>query len=183
MTLLTSLMFAIVAAPSPAYAHTVGGGKGVELELLLLGVVLAGGAIAARPTKEGANSLLWKGLLALGLCFLAAAVIVPRIGGDSASSDASVQIVAPEEGATLDAGEPVEVEVELTNGSLASSAEATSGGHLHLSVDGKLQQMPYSTSMEVTLEEGAQEITVEYVDLEHVSFDPVIEDTIQVTAR
>lgn len=47
----------------------------------------------------------------------------------------------------------------------------------------KLQQMPSSTTMEVTFEPGTHDLTVEYVDLQQVSFDPPVEDTIKVDAR
>ena len=55
-------------------------------------------------------------------------------------------------------------------------------GHLHLYVDGKLQQMPYSTRTEVTLPPGPHELRVEYVDSRHVSFNPEVSWTVYVTA-
>ena len=42
--------------------------------------------------------------------------------------------------------------------------------------------MPYSTEAEITVPEGTHSLTVEYVDHQHVSFDPPIEETIRVTA-
>lgn len=72
--------------------------------------------------------------------------------------------------------------VDLGGADIASSPD-DDGGHLHLYVDGELQQMPYSTTMQVRLKPGAHEIEVEYVDEEHVSYDPPFTARVSVRAR
>jgi hypothetical protein len=93
-------------------------------------------------------------------------------GPSPTASNATVRIVEPTRGAEVFSDRPVEVAVQLTNGSIARSPSDPSGGHLHLYEDGRLQQMPYSTEAEVTLTPGAHELRVEYVDSQHVSFSP-----------
>ena len=101
---------------------------------------------------------------------------------DPTASNATVQILQPSPGEEVPAGRPIDVAVELTNGSLALSPNDTSGGHLHLSVDGQLQQMPYTTEAQITLQPGVHQIRVEYVDYQHLSFSPEVTTTIDVTA-
>jgi hypothetical protein len=62
--------------------------------------------------------------------------------------------------------------VRVANAPVARSPSSRSGGHLHLFVDGRLEQMPYGTESELRLEPGRHRITVEYVNFEHVSFEP-----------
>lgn len=60
--------------------------------------------------------------------------------------------------------------------------QSQAGGHLHLYVDGQLQQMPYGVKTEVTLDPGEHAIVVEYVDFQHLSFEPRVEKVVRVTA-
>ena len=93
-----------------------------------------------------------------------------------------MSISEPSDGATVDAG-VVPVLVTLDGGELASSPSATKGGHIHLFVDDQLVNMPYTLDLDVRLKPGAHAIKVEYVDLQHLSYDPPVQDTIEVTAR
>ena len=145
---------------------------------LIAGGVLAGIGILLWAIKKGGR---WAAPIvgAAGVIVLSLGFIVPP---DAGGSDAVVSIVEPLNGAEVAAGNPVLVRVAVENGSIATSATDPSGGHLHLYVDGQLQQMPYSNQAQVTLQPGPHNLRVEYVDNRHVSFDPPIEATITVDA-
>ncbi len=178
---LLAAMF-VVALPAPAYAHVVGPSGGVELELLLVAGGLLVASFLVRPS-EGESSRLPMVLLVLAVVIGIGSFAWPRINKPANTSPAVVTITSPRDGATVPAGEPISVEVELANAPLARSATSQAGGHLHLYVDGKLQQMPYSLVAEIELDPGTHEVTVEYVDAQHVSFDPPVQETVTVTAE
>lgn len=163
------------------WAHA-GEAGGVEVEWLIVG---AGLLVAAGLLYRSMAGTRWVPvvLAVLGAASVAGAFLIPRAGDDTRTSNAVVEIVQPGEGERVAAGEPVTVRVALRNGKLARTPESETGGHLHLYVDGKLQQMPYSKQMEVELEPGVHELTVEYVDAQHLSFDPPVQRTVEVTAR
>jgi hypothetical protein len=58
----------------------------------------------------------------------------------------------------------------------------TTGGHLHLYINDKLQSMPYGLEVPVTLPPGSHTIKVEFVDERHAPYDPPIEVDTFVTA-
>lgn len=161
-------------------AHAAGSG-GVHTEYLLLGgalVVLAVIFFVQRSVKPVVSIvLLLAGFVLAGGAF--------ALGNGAASSDASIQIVAPEEGATVSAEEPVTIEVELTGGSLTVETETADpdAGHYHVFVDGDLVAMPVSDLIEVELEPGEHEIEVEFTQADHTSYDPPVSDTIRITAE
>jgi hypothetical protein len=173
---------ALALVPSPARAHTVGGDDGVEIELLLVGLGATFFAFALRRSQGAKPWAPWVAL-ALGVAMMGASVAVPRLSSTGGQSFADISIVRPERGARVEAGRPVRVVVDVANAPVADSPEAQSGGHLHLFVDGRLEQMPYGTNMSVELAPGGHELTVEYVNFEHVSFDPRVEASVQVTAE
>ncbi|HEX2240145.1 MAG TPA: DUF4399 domain-containing protein [Actinomycetota bacterium] len=172
----------VVAFPATAYAHVVGPSGGVELELLLIAVALLVAAFLIKRTDEQPSRVPVV-LLVLGVGLGIGSVAWPRLGQPPSTTSAVVTIVSPTDGATVPAGRPVDVTVELANAPLARSATSQAGGHLHLYVDGQLQQMPYSLTAEIELEPGSHELTVEYVDAQHVSFDPPVQTTVSVTAE
>jgi hypothetical protein len=92
-------------------------------------------------------------------------------------------IQTPVDGATVKAGERIDFEATVVGGELAESAQATEGGHLHIFVDGQLQEMLYANATQVELEPGTHTITVEYTDAQHLSFDPPVETSVEVTAE
>jgi hypothetical protein len=141
---------------------------------LLVGLIV-GTSKRARP---------WMSWTALGgaLAFGGLALALPE-SSPTAPGNVQVQFLAPTSGATVPSGEPVIVTVAVRNAFLATSPSDTSGGHLHLYVDGGLQQMPYSTQTQIELPRGEHQLRIEYVDFEHTPFDPPIETTISVTAR
>jgi hypothetical protein len=120
-------------------------------------------------------------LAVVGVVLFGLGLVVDACPGPTASN-AIVNIAEPQAGQEVPSGQPVEVVVELENAAIALSPSDTSGGHLHLYVDGQLQQMPYSLDARIRLNRGRHEIRVEYVDFRHVSFSPEVSTTIEVTA-
>jgi hypothetical protein len=178
---------AVVMVPCPAFAHTVGGDSGVsfEIELMILGALLVAGALAYRARASG-NAIVSGVLLGLGAALVAASFITPGTGDGNTPppvSAAVVRVVRPNEGATVPARVPVTIEARVSGGDLASDPSSTEGGHLHVFVDGALQEMLYSASTEVTLSRGRHTIIVEYTDSQHRSFDPPIFDSVKVSAK
>ncbi len=164
-------------------AHTVGGPGGVEIELLVVAVGFFVAAFFFRPSQPGGNARTAVIVAVVGVALLAGSFALPRLQTPAKSSSAVLKIVEPKEGAEVAAGEATTVRVDLANAPLATSPTSSSGGHLHLYVDGKLQQMPYSKKVQVTLDEGEHEIRVEYVDAQHLSFEPSVEVSVEVTAQ
>lgn len=155
-----------------------GGGSSWAVPALLVGAALVGAGLARRGKAEVRQWTVW------GLVVLGVAVAIGGLVADSRSSsrpDVHLAIVEPAAGATVPADTPVKVRVTV-DGKLAAGPEDRSGGHLHVAVDGKLEQMPYGTEMEVRLPPGTHAVTVEYVDNRHLSYKPKIEQTIVVTA-
>lgn len=168
--------------PGFVWAHTGESEAGVAVEWLLIGgalVIVSAILLRSSPSSRGVPI----GIGVLGVALIAGAFALPRLGGDEHRPDARLRIVAPEADARVPAGEPIEVEVALGNAPLARTPNSEDGGHLHLYVDGQLQQMPYSKTAEVTLDAGRHELTVEYVDARHVSYDPPIQRSVEVIAR
>lgn len=162
--------------PAGVLGHAFEGAASVPLLLsaaiaLLLGVALWFGF----PRTK------WPAIVAVvaAIGLVGGAYVAPEREG----SEASVSIVEPRDGAAVSAGEPVTVRVAVRGARIATSFRDTEGLHLHLFVDGKLQQMPYSQQAELRLEPGPHRIQVELVDNRHVSFDPEIRTSIEVTAE
>lgn len=160
-------------------AHTVGGAGGVEIELGLLGLGFLAAAYFFRPSQVG-NARTGVVCLLVGIALVAGAFVVPRV--NKSTTRATVSISEPRDGDTVEAG-VVPVLVALEGGELATTPSATKGGHIHLFVDDQLVNMPYTLDLDVRLAPGEHAIKVEYVDLQHLSYDPPVLDTIEVTAR
>lgn len=177
-----AVLGALLLVPTPAHAHTVGGESGVEIEFALLALVamLAGFGLLG---SASVRSWIPFGLMGIGVLFFGAALTVPRLGGEPSESNAVVSIARPRPGSRVPAGKPVQIQVEVAHDRVARSPTDASGGHLHLFVDDELHNMQYSTEAKVKLNQGAHEIRVEFVDFRHVSFDPRVEDVIEVEAR
>jgi hypothetical protein len=177
-----AFLFVVVLVPSPAFADEVKEASSVNMPLVVAGGVIAAGGILLWLLKKGgqwvAPAAVAAGVIVLALGFL----IRPGAGGE-ASSEAVVSIVEPSNGERVDAGKPVTVRVALQNGSIAMSPTDEIGGHLHLYLDDKLQQMPYSMEAKIELPAGAHQLRVEFVDHRHVSFDPPVDTTITLTAE
>jgi hypothetical protein len=168
----------LVLLPTSASANGVH--QGTEANLLLMaaaGVAFVGGAALWRMRRWRGAAI---GSMTLAILLAGAGFAVPRLGEEPPGT--RVDIVEPANGEDVPASDPITVSVRLDGGAIATSPQDQEGGHLHLYVDGNLQQMPYSTEAQVTLERGPHEIRVEYVDHQHVSFDPPIEASIRVSA-
>ncbi len=181
------IVAAVVGAfvPTPARADTVGGESGFELELwlMLAGFVAIVGALVYRG-RQGSKCVVTGSILAVGVAIIAGSLVLPRVGdGTTAAGHVVVQIVQPRQGTSVTADRPIEVEAKVTGANVAQSASSTHAGHIHLFVDGDLQGMLYGESTEVELSPGAHTITVEYTDSHHLSFDPPITDSIEITAE
>jgi hypothetical protein len=172
--------FLLGSMPVAASAHAVGPSGGVDLEFLLVAVAVIVLGLRLRASKDVRPAAGYVAV-AIGVALLGAALIVPRIG--PARPNVSVTIVSPQPGASVPSGEPLTIETTVTGAQIAASAQDTKSGHLHVYVDGQLQQMPYSTSTEIKLKPGDHAITVEYVDASHIAFQPPIDATVNVTAE
>ena len=171
----------LVLVPTPAYAHTVGPGAGVEIELLLVAgaVLFFGFRLRSSPrVKRWVPGATIGAAVALG----AIAVALPATTSSSRPSNVSLRIVSPADGDRVPAGSPFEVHASVRGATVARSASDAGKGHLHVYVDGQLQQMPYSTTTDVRLPQGQHEIGVEFVDPQHVSYSPPIQTSVVVTA-
>ncbi len=184
---LTMIGFASLAVlvPSSAFANGRNGAEeaaSVNVPFLVAGGVVAAAGVVLWLLKKGGR---WAApaAVAAGVVVLALGFIIRPSPGGEASGDAVVSIVEPSNGERVNAGQPVIVRVALQNGSIATSPTDQTGGHLHLYLDGKLQQMPYSMDTQIELPAGTHQLRVEYVDHEHLSFDPPVETTIAVTAE
>jgi hypothetical protein len=113
---------------------------------------------------------------------LAVVGLVADIGGGAGSTAGARDRGGTGDGGDRSGGPAGDGESGPRGGTPGHLAQDTEGGHLHLYVDRKLQQMPYSNEATVTVEAGRHELTVEYVDARHVSYNPPIDDTVVVTA-
>lgn len=167
---------------SPAQAHAVGPGGGVEIEMLLgAGAVLLLG-LQLRASKTAKTWVPWT-LIGVALALGAMSFALPQLTAPDRPSNVSLAIVSPNPGESVRAGKPVEIDVNVTGASVARSPSDSDKGHLHIFVDDQLQQMPYSTTTTVTFDPGMHELVVEFVDPEHVPYDPPIRTSVQLTAR
>jgi hypothetical protein len=171
-------------------AHTLGAG-GPEIELLLLAVALLFLGVTffvQKTTKPAVPVVLLVGALAVGAGSFAVGGSDEHTGTEgttAAPEGLGVTITSPADGDTVPAGEPVVVEVEVTGGELTSDTESEdpTQGHLHIFVDGSVISMPSTTTNEVELEPGDRTIAVEFTTADHRSFEPPIQDEIDVTAQ
>ena len=150
----------------------------MQTALLIAAGVAFIAAFALRATKPDGAAFAW-GAFAVGAALAVAAVIVPRVATD----DVTIEIVAPAPGATVAAGEAFDVAADVVGAEVATSATDLNAGHIHIYVDGELEQMPMSTVASVKLKPGVHEVTVEYVDPEHLALDPPVRATVEVTAE
>lgn len=161
-------------------AHGGGGsGGGWAVPALLAGVALVAAGLSRR-SREGTKEWTVWSLVALGVVVAVGGILVSANTGKRA--DVHLAVVEPAGGTTVPADTPVKVRVTV-DGELATGPEDRTGGHLHVAVDGKLEQMPYGTDLEVRLPPGPHTVTVEYVDNRHVSYKPKVEQSIALTAR
>lgn len=103
--------------------------------------------------------------------------------------DLGVVILSPSDDDAVEAGEPLQLDLRVPGGKLieGTSSPDPNAGHLHLSVNGAyLPQMPNSFTPTIDgeyIEEGTNEITVEFVTANHRRYEPPVLSTVEVIAR
>jgi hypothetical protein len=161
-------------------AHTITPG-GPETEYLILaGAMLILGVVffAMKNVKPIVAVILIIGAIAVG-----AGAFAFRPDGASGTG-VELSLISPQSGETVDAGEPVQLQVQLQGGAMAGQeSDGEVPGHLHVFVDGKTVDMPTSLTPEVKLPPGKHELAVEFVDSSHLSFSPPIRAQVQLKAR
>ena len=150
----------------------------MQAALLIAAGVVFVAAFVLRSTQPDKAALAW-GAFGVGVVLAVVAVIAPRFS----SSDITIAIVAPDEGAAVAAGKPLKVDVKVTGAKVAKSATDLNGGHIHIYVDGNLELMASATSGTIKLEPGTHKITAEYVSPDHLALDPPIRESVEVTAK
>jgi hypothetical protein len=159
-------------------AHTLGEG-GPEIEFLIVGaamLVLGIVFFIQKSTKPAVPVVLVLGAFAMVAGAFVAGGSQDEVSGSAGSAgEASLEIVFPGEGETVAAGEPVQVNIEVTG--------APEGGHFDVRVDGEIATMTPETDPEVVFPKGESRLSVEYVNVQHQSFDPPITAEISVTAE
>lgn len=153
-------------------------------------------AAALRFAGVGAGRVPEKAAVVLvvaGLATVSAGVVVGDGTPDPStrpSSTGTVRIVTPEDGAALSTDE-VAMEVDVRDFSLVPVVAGASGadpdrGHLHVTVDGRVVQMPGDAStVEVCVPEGEHTIAVVLVAEDHYGYanERDVSDAVTVTGR
>ena len=161
-------------------AHTITPG-GPETEYLILaGAMLILGVVffAMKNVKPIVAVILIIGALAVG-----AGAFAFRSDGASGTG-IELSLISPQSGETVDAGKPLQLEVQLQGAAMAGQeSDGEVPGHLHVFVDGETVDMPSSLTPKVKLPPGKHELAVEFVDTSHLSFSPPIRAQVQLKAR
>jgi hypothetical protein len=152
-------------------AHGAGGAGGPEIEFLVLG----GAAIVTAVLlffQKNVHRAAPPVVLLIGVAAVIGAFAI-NTGPDAGAM--RVTIVEPKPGDEVQAGEPVELELSVIG--------QPEGSHVHVFVDGALEQMPSGLTAAIILERGRHEVSVELTNADHGSFDPRVTDTIELVAR
>lgn len=173
---------ALLLAPSPAYAH-VGHCSNAEAASTI-GVSLVLAALLFRPWKKVSTLSAKLTRLALPVV-LAVAVTATGCGGSKSNSSSTtqhpvspvrIQITQPTPNQTT--GPNTTLVVNLIGGTVVPAAQSTvkgavptDQGHIHVSLDGRLVNMAYSTTQDLTnLTPGQHTVTAEFVAIDHAPF-------------
>jgi hypothetical protein len=132
-----------------------------------------------RLPVPGAYALLGlAGALVIGALFLPRALLGPTLpSGPRPSTAASLAIVAPADGSTVD-GDELTVVLGLTGGRIvedASTTDTADTGHVHISIDGTMLSMTYGLEQSLPigdLSAGTHELEAEFVAADHGPFEP-----------
>ncbi len=166
-------------------AHTLGtGGPEIEFMILAAAMLVLGIVFFFQKGVKPVVPLI----LVLGAFALSAGAFIFKSDTSTAPAagiDAVITIESPAPGDTVPANEPLQLSVDLQGGRLTAenASDDPREGHLHVYVDGELVSMPTEATPEVELEPGSHEITVEFTQADHRSFEPRILDTVEVTAE
>ena len=173
---------ALLLAPSPAYAH-VGHCSNAEAASTI-GVSLLLAVLLFRPWKK--VSTLSARLTRLALpAVLAIAVTATGCGGSKPNSSSTAQ--HPASPVRIQIAQPMPNQVTGPNTTLVvnliggkvvpatqttvKGALPTDEGHIHVSLDGQLVNMAYSTTQDLTnMKPGQHTLTAEFVAVDHLPF-------------
>jgi hypothetical protein len=174
---------ALLLAPSPAYAH-LGHCSNAEAASTI-GVSLVLAVLLFRPWKKVSTMSAKITRLALP-AVLAIAVTATGCGGSKSNSSSTtqhpaspvrIQITQPTPNQTT--GPDVTLVVNVIGGTVVPATQTTAKdnkvptneGHIHVSLDGTLVNMAYSTTQDLHgLKPGPHTLTAEYVAVDHAPF-------------
>ena len=172
---------ALLLAPSPAYAH-VGHCSNAEAASTI-GVSGLVAVLLFRPWRKVSTMTAKITRLALP-AVLAFAVTLTGCGGSSSSSSGKVhpgspvrvQITQPTSNEVT--GRDVTLVVNLIGGKVLPLQQSTGAvnpteGHIHVSLDGRLVNMAYTTTQQLDpnlLTPGQHTVTAEFVAVDHLPF-------------
>jgi hypothetical protein len=163
-------------------AHTLGTG-GPDLDMTLLAGALAILGIVfffQKVVKPAISVALLAGAVVVGAgAFALGGTQQPASAG---SSNATIAITGPAEGANVPADKKITLRYDLTGGELAQDAQ-DSGGHLHVYIDDQLDSMPIGVAPTLRVPPGPHKISLEYSAPNHASYDPPVKDDIEVTGK
>ena len=164
-----------------AHVTDSGGGGGGEspLRWVLLLAAVAVISVAGRLRSGGRSPVQWAGVGALGIALAVAGLAWPA----SKDDHITLTVLTPEDDSMVAANQPIVLNVSVEGGRVATSDTDTTGGHLHVYVDGRLEQMPYTSTPSVTLPPGKHAVRVEYVDARHAPYKPPVEVELNLDAR
>ena len=166
-----------------------GGADTVGTILVLLAIV----AWASYRRRKGSGGTVTTGqrrllivLPIIAAVLIAAAVVLPNMGKSKPSKDrptttARLQIVSPEQGATV--GPNIDLKLNLIGGKVVPPSNVGNGkklpaneGHIHVRVDGNLYSMAYGLDQPIKdLKPGPHAVQAEFVALDHGQFkNPIV---------
>lgn len=170
-------------------AHALGeGGPEIEVLMLAAGLLVLGIVFFLQKTTKPQVPVILV-VLSLAMTVGAFAFSGDDPEGQPVSSDVTVSIPSPADGAAVPADEDLMIEVEIANGTLVSGSTSTdpNEGHIHIYVDGQVVAMPTSESDTIVpatnLPPGEHEIIVEFTQANHTSFAPPVQAAITITAE
>lgn len=154
-----------------------GAGAAAAGRWVLLAAGLAVLAIAARLRSADPEKRRWLAVGVVAVVLLAASLVWPV-----KQDPIKLTVLRPDPGAEVAANQPIVIEVRVEGAKVAES-ENDAGGHLHIHVDGRLEQMPYGTRPTVTLPPGRHQVKVEFSDERHAAYNPPVEVVLDLVAR
>ena len=181
---MVGIVAALLVAPAPAYAHLGHCSTGEAASTIVVSLALA--VLLFRPWKKVSTMSAKLTRLALPV-ILAIAVTATGCGGSKPSSSSTttaqhpaspvkLQITQPTPNQTT--GPDVTLVVNVIGGTVVPATQTTvkgniptTEGHIHVSLDGTLVNMAYSTTQDLHgLKPGPHTLTAEYVAVDHLPF-------------
>ena len=169
---------ALIAAPSPAYAHLGRCTSAEAISTAAISGVLA--VVLFRPWKKVSSMSARVTRLALPV-LLAGTVTLSGCGAGKSSSSSGkrpttpvrVQITQPTPNQVI-VGDKTTLVINLIGGTVVDRTNGPltpTEGHIHVTLDGKLVSMAYQTTQELTgLTPGSHSATAEFVAVDHQPF-------------